>query len=122
MVQHTLPVHPLMMKNSKRRHRVARQIKSLVQDDLEAFGNWNDVEVLGQGARLESVDLDEEEIFETRRGVFECLATLYVSLIWPEELEFLETFAATIRGKLNGQVAIDEIKIDTTSFTGEGQE
>lgn len=122
MVQQHLPLHPLIMTDVKRRNRVAKRIKSLAQEEIEGFGNWSDVESLGRGARLDSIDLDDEEIFEPKKGVFECLATLYVTLLWPEEIEFNETFGATFRGTINGQVAVDEVKIDTSAFTGEDQD
>jgi hypothetical protein len=122
MVQQHLPLHPLIMKDPKRRNLVAKRIKSLGPGELAELGNWSDVENLGQGAQLDSIDLDEEEIFEPRKGFFECLATLYVTLLWPENIEFRETFGATLRGSINRGVKIAEIKIDTSSFTGEGHD
>jgi hypothetical protein len=113
------PKHPLLMKKASQRNVVARRIRRLTEEDMRALGNWSDVEGVGQRASLNSIDLDDEEIFEPKKGEFECLATLYVTLSWPDSPEFEETFVATIRGTIADDVKIGSIQIDTSSLTGE---
>jgi hypothetical protein len=114
------PKHPLLMKSTQARELVARRIRELNEVQLRNVGNWTDLEMLGDAARLNSVDVDDEEIFQPSPQQFECLATLNVTLSGPNNNEFEETFSATVRGIVDEKSAkIERVQIDTDSFSGE---
>jgi hypothetical protein len=111
--------HPLLMQDKQRRERVAKYVRELSQEQLRQFGNWKDVEELGSSAQLNSIDVDDEEVFETTPEKFECLATLYVTLT-AEQMFFEETLLATVRGSINEPaVGIESVQIDTKALSGE---
>jgi hypothetical protein len=86
---------------------------------LLEIGNWADVEALGPPARLNSIDVDDDEIFEIAPERFECLATLYVTLV-SEDVRFEETLLATFHGSITEQtVRVESAKIDTEALVGE---
>jgi hypothetical protein len=113
------PKHPLLMQEKQKRERVAQCVRDLDEGRLEKLGNWKDVVALGSSASLNSIDVDDDEIFEIAPGKFECLGTLYVTLR-SEDTQFEETLLATFRGSTNEKtVRIESVQIDTEVLAGE---
>jgi hypothetical protein len=107
------------MSDKERRKRVATCVGSLDQRRLQEIGNWVDVEALGPPAQLNSIDIDDDEIFEIAPERFECLATLYVTLV-SEDVHFEETLLATFRGSITDQaVSVESAEIDAEALAGE---
>lgn len=97
----------------------AREIADAVRNvELTEMDAWNDLDALSSNTRIEAVEVFEDEIRFSGEA-FQGPINVHVTLRYPENVTFTETFPGRFEGKWReGRPLIDKVAVDTSSFYG----
>ncbi len=94
---------------------IAAAVRNLEFTETEA---WSDLDALSSNTRIEAVEVFEDAIRYVGEK-FQGPINVHVSLQYPEDVTFTETFPGRFEGKWKeGEPLIDRVAVDTSSFYG----
>lgn len=100
--------------------RITERINSLTQAELEAFGAWQGLRDLSSRTMFEAIDGDPDSVVVEQDGLFEALASVYVTLAYGpsrDEVSMSDEYLITIKGRISAKtVEITNAIVDTSPF------
>ena len=92
--------------------------------DLSSSPWWSDLDELSSRTMLEALEANPGGIFRGPAGTFEAVGSVYVTLHYGDKRDSAsmpDSFPARFIGSINpdtGDVTIEDVQIDTSSFFG----
>lgn len=103
-------------KRTGRGDDVADAVNALTQERLEELGAWAPLADLSSATELETIDANLDSIIFSD-SAFELIADVNVTLNYPEDTSFSDSYGAVINGHMLGdRVSIERVTIDVSSF------